>query len=317
MKYFKDVLRKFRANLSYFFDKKEIRYTKKDLININKIYKIACLINKDINNKLNTHQIFSDKILKLIIQKNLLNFLQRGFIQQMFFIHNRLFIIFELLELFNNRKWYYWKKLIKEDGIGNPVRFFLYPYSSGNKIHQTYHLKKFYDFSKFDLRNLNNVVEFGGGYGNMAKIFKKKINPKLNYIIFDTKEVSLLQYYYLKKSNVKVTINKFKKKNVSLISNLNLFESTINNFNINDKTLFIANWSLSEVPLAFRKKLNFLINKLDYQIISYQNNFEKIDNTKYFEKVMKINQKKNRFSSIKKMKSKSNNYYLFSCSKAK
>jgi hypothetical protein len=204
--------------------------------------------------------------LKLIIQKNLLNFLQRGFIQQMFFIHNRLFIIFELLELFNDKKWYFWRKIIKEDNIGNPVRFFLYPYSSGNKIHQTYHLKKFCDFSKFDLKNLNNVVEFGGGYGNMAKIFKKKINPKLNYIIFDTKEVSLLQYYYLKKSNVKVTINKF---------------------------------------------------KIDYQIISYQNNFEKIDNNKYFEKVKKINKKKNRFSTIEKMKSKSNNYYLFSCSKAK
>jgi len=317
MKYFKDVLRKFRANLSYFFNKKEKRYTKKDLLNINKIYKIACLINKNKNNKLSTHQIFSDKIQNLIIQKNLLNFLQRGFIQQMFFIHNRLFIIFELLELFNNRKWYYWKKLIAEDNIGNPVKFFLYPYSSGNKIHQTYHLKKFCDFSKFDLKNLNNVVEFGGGYGNMAKIFKKKINPELNYIIFDTKEVNLLQYYYLKKSNVKVTINKYKKKNVSLISNLDLFESIIKNLNNNDKTLFIANWSISEVPLAFRKKLNFLINKLDYQIISYQNNFEKIDNIKYFEKVRKINQKKNRFSTIEKMKSKPDNYYLFSCSKVK
>ena len=114
MKYFKDISRKLRANLSFFFNKKENSYSKKDLLNLNKIYKIACLIKRNKHNKLNTHQIFSNKILNLIIQKNLLNFLQRGYIQQMFFIHNRLFIIFELLELFKNQKWSYWKKLIAQ-----------------------------------------------------------------------------------------------------------------------------------------------------------------------------------------------------------
>ena len=311
MSYFRDILRKFRANLSFFFNTREVRYTKKEIKIVNKIYKIAFKINKNNNNKLNTHKIFSNKILNLILKKQLLNFLQVGFVQQMFFIHNRIFILFELLELFKDKKWSFWKKLISEDNIGNPVRFFIYPYSSGNKIHQIFHLKKFNDFSEINLREFDNVIEFGGGYGNMAKTFKK-INPEINYIIFDTIEVNLLQYYYLRKSNIKVTIDCFKKKQVNLINNLKILRKTINKIKYRKKTLFIANWSLSEVPISFRNKINFLIKSIDYQIISYQDYFEKINNKKYFEKIMKNNLRKKRMSIIQNMRSKANNYYLFS-----
>ena len=311
MSYFRDILRKFRANLSFFFNTREVRYTKKDIKIVNKIYKIAFKINENNNNKLNTHKIFSNKILNLILKKQLLNFLQVGFVQQMFFIHNRIFILFELLELFKDKKWSFWKKLISEDNIGNPVRFFIYPYSSGNKIHQIFHLKKFNDFSEINLREFDNVIEFGGGYGNMAKTFKK-INPEINYIIFDTIEVNLLQYYYLRKSNIKVTIDCFKKKQVNLINNLKILRKTINKIKYRKKTLFIANWSLSEVPISFRNKINFLIKNIDYQIISYQDYFEKINNKKYFEKIMKNNLRKKRMSIIQNMRSKTNNYYLFS-----
>ena len=311
MTYFRDILRSFRANLSFFFNKNEIKYSKKDIPIVNKIYNIAFEINQNNKNKLKTHQIFSNKILNLILNKQLLNFLQLSFIQQMFFIHNRIFIIFELLELLKDKKKLFWKKLIYEDNIGNPVRYFLYPYSSGNKIHQAFHLKKFNDFSKINLKEFKYVIEFGGGYGNMAKTFKK-INPKINYIIFDTIEVNLLQYYYLRRSNIKVTMKSFKKKQVNLINDLKILKKIINKIKYQKKTLFIANWSLSEVPISLRNKINFVFKDIDYQIITFQDHFEKINNKRYFEKIMKNNIKKKRLSIIKDMKSKTNNYYLFS-----
>ena len=46
--------------------------------------------------------------------------------------------------------------------------------SSGNKIFQTYHLKKYQEFCQIGLRNFKYVVEFGGGYGNMALTFKEE-----------------------------------------------------------------------------------------------------------------------------------------------
>ena len=163
MSYFRDILRSLRANLSFFFNKNEIKYSRKDITIINKIYNIAFAINNNDKNRLKTHKIFSNKILNLILSKQLLNFLQLGFIQQMFFIHNRIFIIYELLELLKDKKKSFWKKLIYEDNVGSPVRYFLYPYSSGNKIHQTFHLKKFNDFSKM----MSTSVTWGwrGGEG--------------------------------------------------------------------------------------------------------------------------------------------------------
>lgn len=313
MSYFRDILRSLRANLSFFFNKNEIKYSRKDITIVNKIYNIAFAINNNDKNRLKTHKIFSNKILNLILSKQLLNFLQLGFIQQMFFIHNRIFIIYELLELLKDKKKSFWKKLIYEDNVGSPVRYFLYPYSSGNKIHQTFHLKKFNDFSKINLKEFNYVIEFGGGYGNMAKTFKR-ISPNINYIIFDTIEVNLLQYYYLKKSNIKVTMKNFKKKQVNLINDLKILKKLINKIKHQKKTLFIANWSLSEIPISLRNKLNFIFKDIDYQIISFQDHFEKINNKRYFEKIMKNNIKKKRLSIIKDMKSKTNNYYLFSTS---
>ena len=98
----------------------------------------------------------------------------------MFFIHNRLYLLKYLFKLKKSKQWKFWKKLLFENNVGNPVRYFLYPSSSGNKIFQTYHLKKYNDFSNLDFKKFDYVIEFGGGYGNMASTFKK-INSNLNY----------------------------------------------------------------------------------------------------------------------------------------
>ena len=307
----RDISRKLRANLSFFFNENERSYLRGELKIIKKINQKANKIKFSKINKLSTHQLFSRKILNIIKNKKLLNFLQLGFIQQMFFIHNRLFIIIELIELRLDKEWKLWKKLIEENKIGNPVRYFLYPKSSGNKIHQVYHLKKYKDFSKIDFKKFDNVIEFGGGYGNMATIFFK-INSKLKYYIFDTYEVNLLQYYYLKKCNLDVGLGIINKNKIKLICNLNDLKNVVKKTNKKNKNLFIANWSFSEISLNFRKKLSFIFNKYFYHILSFQENFENINNLKYFKKFNKNNLKKKLRSDIFKMKSKKNNFYLFS-----
>ena len=306
----RNVSRKFRASLSFFFNKKEKKYTTNDLKILKKLNNEIKEIKLSKKNKLDTHQIFSNKILNIIQNKDLLNFLQKGYIQQMFFIHNRLFILFELIELQFHKKWSYWKNLIKENNIGNPVRYFLYPKSSGNKIHQVYHLKEYYDHANIDYQKFKNIIEFGGGYGNMATIFKK-INKSSNYIIFDTKEVTLLQYYYLKRNGLDVSLNCDKKSEVKLISNISILKKIISKTPNNEKNLFIANWSFSEIPLQFRKKLLFIFKKYKYQLFSFQHYFEKIDNLKYFNGIKNKNFKKNISTKIVKLNSKKNNYYMF------
>ena len=92
------------------------------------------------------------------------------------FIHNRLFIFFELRELKRDKNWNTWKKLIIENDIGNPIRYFLYSKSSGNRIRQVYIIKKILDNlnNKIKINKIKNVVEIGGGYGCMADIYKNQ-----------------------------------------------------------------------------------------------------------------------------------------------
>ena len=88
-------------------------------------------------------------------------------------------------------------------------------------------------------------------------------------------EVNLLQYYYLKMNNHNPKLNSYKNK-INLINKLNDLKK------INKNSLVIANWSLSEFPLNFRKKFISTIRNSRYTIISFQKNFEKINNYNFF-----------------------------------
>ena len=216
------------------------------------------------------------------------NFLRNSLIQNIFFIHNRLFIYYELLELTRDKKWKFWKKLIYENDVGNPIRYFLYSESSGNRIRQVYILKKFLDTSKtINLKKIKHIIEIGGGYGCMADIFNK-LNKTSSYSIYDMYEVNLIQYYYLKMNNHNPIFNNITNK-LNLINdlkNLNKYKNFKKNY------LFIANWSISEFPLKFRRKFISLIRNSKYSIISFQDNFEKIDNLKFFNDIIKKNNDK-------------------------
>ena len=259
--------------------------------------KILKIIEKKLNNinfnkkyLKNTHNLFNKKILDFLKKRELTNFLRKNFIQKMFFVHNRLFILKELLELKKDKNWILYKKLIEEDNVGNPVRYFLYPKSSGNRINHVYHLSVLTKEFNINLKKLNNVFEFGGGYGCMARIFSK-INKRTIFTCFDTNIVNLLQYYYLKQNNLDVGFSK--KNKFHLISNIKKTNTKFSN------SLFIANWSLSETPINFRKKFIKSIKNSKLILISFQENFENIDNLKYFKNLKKYLDKKFKVKIIK------------------
>ena len=265
------VLRKLAGSLSFYV--KNIKTS--NSVNNLKIKKEILLklkrIKKNSNLKL-THIKFNLEVVSLLKSNNLDSFLREDFIQKMFFLHNRLFVFNELLELKKDKNWLFYKNLIIEDEIGDPIRYFLYIQSSGNRINHTYHLKLLSDHVKINLKKIVEVYEFGGGYGCMARIFSK-INKNIKYTIFDTEIVNLIQFYYLKSLNLKVGFNQ---KKIRLIHRQNYKKNKIKN------SLFIANWSISETPLNFRKKFIKEILRREFFLISFQEKFENIDNLKYF-----------------------------------
>jgi hypothetical protein len=271
--------------------------------------------------KLLSHKIFSKLVYDLILENKTINFLRNPNIQNIFFIHNRLFILNELRELQKDKKnWPLWKKLVVENGVGNPIRYFLYPQSSGNRIRQVYHLKKYYDYSKINLFEIKHVLEIGGGYGCMAQIFKK-INKNCTYVIYDMAEVNFLQYYYLQMNKISVVMNKIVEGKVCLINDLNLIGKFNDSLKQNIYSLLIANWSISEFPINLRNKILNKTKKFFNSIISFQENFENINNRNYFFNYQKKIEKKT-FIKLEKLKyykknffNKSDHFYFFTKSK--
>jgi len=116
----------------------------------------------------------------------------------------------------------------------------------------------------------------------MANLINK-YSPLKKYIIFDTPEVTLLQYYYLKNLNYDVGFDNENFK-IILVSNLNKLNILIKRFRSNKKFL-ISNWALSEMPIKLRKKLSSLFFISENFLLSFQSSFEKIDNFKYFNSI--------------------------------
>ena len=281
-----NIARQFLCALSFCFPNNIKPYFKKE-----KKYKqiLKKIIEESSISKTNltrTHIQFNQKIRNILLKKKLYNFLRLGFIQKMFFVHNRLFIYYELMELKKNV--YFWKKykkLLVECSFGNPIRYFIYPSSSGNVINHVYHLSLLNKYFKVPLEKIDFVFEFGGGYGCNARIFYK-LNKKVKYIIYDTFLVSLLQFYYLNTINIKTFFQNVNySKKFSLISEL----TTLKKINLKKyrQKLFVANWSLSETPLFFRKNFLKTILNADYILISFQEKFESINNFNYFKNLKK------------------------------
>lgn len=266
-----DIARSSLSLLSSWYPNEKIS-EKKNIYLLKKITRKIKKIKINHHDLQKTHIKFNLKILKLLKDKNLKNFLRINFIQKMFFLHNRYFVYRELKEIQKSQKWKFYQKILKEDGVGNPVRYFLYLRSSGNRINHVYHLYLLEKNLKINLKkDIKKVFEFGGGYGCMARIFSK-INRNIEYTCFDTSCLNLLQYYYLSHNNLNVG---FSKNNKIFLSSR--IKKKGENFD-----LFIANWSISETPIHFRKKIMGKLIKSKYILISFQEKFENINNLKYF-----------------------------------
>ncbi|MEK7568567.1 MAG: putative sugar O-methyltransferase [Patescibacteria group bacterium] len=168
------------------------------------------------------------------------------------------------------------KEILREYNIGKPLLNDIGYVTSGNNIHHLYHLIKFFKETETNSSNINTVVEVGGGYGNMSKIYKK-MNKESTYIIIDIPIFSYIQAVYLK------TI--FGREAVHIVHNNKIYikKGSINVIPLNKKIfgeiskiisgvdLFISTWALSESNEAMQsyvKSIDYF--KAKYLLLAYQ-----------------------------------------------
>lgn len=151
--------------------------------------------------------------------------------------------------------------LLREDYIGLPTLTNFGYMTSANRCHHASHLAHYAQEQKKYFWDCASIVEWGGGYGNMARIIRK-MNPSLTYIIIDLPELLALQYVYLSSiegaGNVQVVQPG---SGMSIVpGKLNLLTSRTAASMGNDLKCdgFISTWAITESPVDAQK---FVIEK--------------------------------------------------------
>lgn len=88
------------------------------------------------------------------------------------------------------------KAWLREDPVGNPKLVSARYLTSHNLIHHLYHLSQYISQTGQGFREGAHVVEWGGGYGSMARLIAR-MRSGGRYTLVDTPIVSCLQWLYL------------------------------------------------------------------------------------------------------------------------
>ncbi|MBM4043369.1 MAG: hypothetical protein FJ290_33190, partial [Planctomycetes bacterium] len=111
-------------------------------------------------------------------------FLKEPFIRQTMAVESRELMARELSFLEERYSVQLLRQLLMEDVVGTPTILSPRYLTSGTSVHHFCHAASYEVATGVSLRGLRSVVEWGGGYGDMAKLLLR-MNPSLVYTIVD------------------------------------------------------------------------------------------------------------------------------------
>ena len=147
----------------------------------------------------------------------------------------------EFEHLQKSNYWDSWTKFLDES-ILKPNAYYKYPTSSTNNMHHAYSLDILMNYTGIKLNEFKTIIEFGGGYGNTCRLFKKWGHID-DYILYDIPELITIQKFYLNENN--------SLSDVHFLSGTELVDTTKSM----EKSLFLGLWSISETPTDERVKM--------------------------------------------------------------
>jgi len=228
---------------------------------------------------------FMNRLRALVLSRDSRKFLRWDVITQTMFVSSAGYISTELNYLKKLADWAAkWRDAIKETAVGQPSLYWKYPASSGNLIHQAYHLARFSDKTAVNVASLDYVLEFGGGYGSMCRLFFN-LGFKGKYVIFDLPLFSALQKYFLKTIGLQVcSIQAFKqaKTGVICLSDIQELNDLLSDGNELGNSMFVATWSIDEAPVAIRDSVLSQSSRFKAFLFAYNVAFGEVDNIDFF-----------------------------------
>ncbi len=140
--------------------------------------------------------------------------------------------------------------VLQEDYVGVPALHDARYVTSHNSIHHLYLLLRFFGSTATRPAGIGRVIEWGGGYGDLAKIFLRLREQPTTYILIDTPLMASLQWLYLSTVLGPESVH-------VLTPGLGVIEGTVNVVPVGlvdslelRPDLFISTWALSESSTA-------------------------------------------------------------------
>lgn len=200
------------------------------------------------------------------------------------------------------------KRLLEEDYIGDPPLINSTYLTSSNNIAHLYHMFKYIEETGYDFNRTQTIIEWGGGYGNMAKLFKRLIRKRYTYIIIDLPLFSTLQWLYLTTIFGKENVHIIKTQKDKIIKySINLLPLCFLESQKLEADLFISTWGLSE---SSRYAQDYVVNKnwfnVKHLLLGYQKKTDELVNTDRVGRLAKI-----KGATVKDVGFISDNYYAF------
>lgn len=158
---------------------------------------------------------------------------------------------------------------LSTEHIGNPYKFNHLPKCSPTTIFQLLHLKLIRERLGVFIpqSDITNIVEIGGGYGNLARIMYD-LEYEGSYSIIDFPLMSRIQDDFLTKCGI------------SDVNTVELNDNTLTP--TGGKSMLIGTYSISEMPISTRQYIESFYDNFDYIFIAHNASFDGDDNVKYF-----------------------------------
>jgi hypothetical protein len=221
------------------------------------------------------HDAWSSYCAKLrhaVLNEDPSSFLRWRFVQQAMCLTNYPFLRQDLAQLKALPEWESrWRSALHGPRVGNPIPFLLDPGMNGNTIHHAAHIARWEAWAGRRVSDLDVVLEFGGGYGSMARLFRA-VGFRGRYVLYDLPQFTALQRFYLDCCGLSGEFE--------FVSDFDTLREAVDLKGA--ERLFVANISLSEAPLDVREPFEELVRDWEHVLITYQSRFHLLDNTTYF-----------------------------------
>jgi hypothetical protein len=218
---------------------------------------------------------YERELRRLVATDDPQQFLRWGVIRETMCIEHAGYAALELSHLRSRRDWAErWAKAIIENDIGQPLRSAADATTSDTLLTHAYHVAMLEEKTACRADALELVVEFGGGYGSMCRLFRN-LGFAGVYMILDLPAFSALQRFYL-------AANGYSLHNTVLLSDPGIFADTVREYRAEGRSAFVGTWSVSETSNALRTKVLDAVTDFEYFLFGYQAAFDEMDNAAWF-----------------------------------